>query len=138
LIVAAGVGVFHEFLAHDVLDGTASCSWNYGLKPMLKHIEAWRADDICTARRICVESGLRNLQEYLYSDYSRLHLRYKVGAWLRGLIPSCRMCPPMPAPKEEQIATLSELLNAAQIPVVQQAGVRLGPRQNTAGWRRPG
>jgi hypothetical protein len=56
-------------------------SWNYGLKPMLKHIEAWRADDICAARRIWVESGLRNLQEYIYSDYSRLHLRCKVGAW---------------------------------------------------------
>jgi hypothetical protein len=39
-IMAAGGGLFHEFLAHDVLDGTVSGSWNYGLEPMLQHIEA--------------------------------------------------------------------------------------------------
>jgi dihydrodipicolinate synthase/N-acetylneuraminate lyase len=120
-IMAAGGGLFHEFLAHDVLDGTVSGSWNYALEPMLEHIEAWRADDIRGARRIWVEGGLRDLHEYVYSDYSRLHLRYKIAAWLRGLIPSCRMRPPMPVAKPEEIATLSKLLSAAQIPVVQPA-----------------
>jgi 4-hydroxy-tetrahydrodipicolinate synthase len=33
-IMAAGGGLFDEFLAHDVLDGTASGSWNYTLEPM--------------------------------------------------------------------------------------------------------
>jgi len=88
---------------------------------MLEHIEAWRADDVRRARRIWVEGGLRDLHEYIYSDYSRLHLRYKIAAWLRGLIPSCRMRPPMPVAKQEEIATLSKLLSAAQIPVVQTA-----------------
>lgn len=118
-ILAAGGQLFHEFLAHDVLDGTASGSWNYGLEPMLDHIDAWRADDIRSARRIWVEGGLRDLHEYIYGDYSRLHLRYKIAAWLRGLIPSCRTRPPMPVAKTEEIDTLSRLLSAAQIPVIQ-------------------
>jgi len=109
-ILAAGGGLFHEFLAHDVLDGTASGSWNYALEPMLDHIDAWRANDVVKARRIWVEGGLRDLHEYIYSDYSRLHLRYKIAAWLRGLIPSCRTRPPMPAAKPEEIATLKRLL----------------------------
>ncbi|MGD1094919.1 MAG: dihydrodipicolinate synthase family protein [Bryobacteraceae bacterium] len=120
-ILAAGGQLFHEFLAHDVLDGTASGSWNYGLEPMLDHIDAWRADDIRRARRIWIEGGLRDLHEYIYADYSRLHLRYKVAAWLRGLLPSCRTRPPMPVAKPEEIDTLSRLLAAAQIPVIQAA-----------------
>jgi len=120
-IMAAGGGLFHEFLAHDVLDGTVSGSWNYALEPMLDHIAAWQADDIRAARRIWGEGGLRDLHAYIYSDYSRLHLRYKVAAWLRGLIPSCRMRPPMPAPKPEEIATLSRLLANAHLPVAQSA-----------------
>jgi len=120
-ILAAGGQLFHEFLAHDVMDGTASGSWNYGLEPMLDHIDAWRADDVRRARRIWVEGGLRDLHEYIYADYSRLHLRYKVAAWLRGLIPSSRTRPPMPAAKPEEIETLSRLLSAAQIPVIQRA-----------------
>jgi 4-hydroxy-tetrahydrodipicolinate synthase len=103
------------------MDGTASGSWNYGLEPMLDHIEAWRADDVRTARQIWVEGGLRDLHEYIYADYSRLHLRYKVAAWLRGLIPSSRTRPPMPVARPEEIETLSRLLSAAQIPVIQRA-----------------
>ena len=118
-IMAAGGGLFHEFLAHDVLDGTVSGSWNYGLEPMLDHIAAWRENDIVKARRIWVEGGLRDLHEFIYSDYSRLHLRYKVAAWLRGLIPNMR--PPMPVPKQEEIETTGRLLKAAHIPVAQSS-----------------
>jgi 4-hydroxy-tetrahydrodipicolinate synthase len=114
-ILAAGGGLFHEFLAHDVLDGTASGSWNCALEPMLDHIDAWRANDVVAARRIWNQGGLRDLHEYIYSDYSRLHLRYKIAAWLRGLIPSCRTRPPMPSPKPEEIETLSRLLAQAGI-----------------------
>ena len=109
-ILAAGGGLFHEFLAHEVLDGTASGSWNYALEPMLDHIAAWRACDVVKARRIWVEGGLRDLHEFIYSDYSRLHTRYKIAAWLRGLIPNCKTRPPMPAAKPEEIDTLRVLL----------------------------
>jgi len=109
-ILAAGGGLFPEFLAHDVLDGTASGSWNYALEPMQDHIDAWRACDVVKARRIWVEGGLRDLHEYIYSDYSRLHVRYKIAAWLRGLIPSCKTRPPMPVAKPEEIETLRGLL----------------------------
>ncbi len=109
-ILAAGGGLFPEFLAHDMLDGTASGSWNYALEPMLDHIDAWRACDVVKARRIWAEGGLRDLHEYIYSDYSRLHLRYKIAAWLRGLIPNAKTRPPMPVAKTEEIETLRGLL----------------------------
>jgi len=65
---------------------------------------------------------LRDLHEYIYSDYSRLHLRYKIAAWLRGLIPSYRTRPPMPRPKPEEISTLTRLLEAANVRVIARVG----------------
>ena len=53
------------------------------------------------------------------------HLRYKIAAWLRGLIPSCQTRPPMPQPKREEIAPLSRLLEAARIPLIQPAAADL-------------
>lgn len=122
-ILAAGGQLFHEFLANDRLDGTASGSWNYALEPMLDHIEAWRSNDVVRARRIWDEGGLRDLHDYIYSDYSRLHLRYKIAAWLRGLIPSCRTRPPMPSPKPVEIDTILRLLEAAGVPVIAASAV---------------
>ena len=46
-------------------------------------------------------------------------LRYKVAAWLRGLIPNCYMRPPMPRPTEEEIATLHALLAGAGLSVIE-------------------
>ena len=115
-ILAAGGGLFHEFLAHDVLDGTASGSWNYAMEPMLDHIDAWRVCDVVRARRIWVDGGLRDLHEFIYSDYSRLHTRYKIAAWLRGLIPNCKTRPPMPVAKQEEVDILRGLLQRAGLP----------------------
>lgn len=125
-IMAAGGRFFHEFLAYDMLDGSTSGSWNYALEPMLDHIEAWKRGDITAARRIWNEEGLDALHAYIYADYARLHLRYKIAAWLRGLIPSPRMRPPMPKPKLEEIETLYGLMQAAGIAVIDRKDVTDG------------
>jgi 4-hydroxy-tetrahydrodipicolinate synthase len=123
-IMAAGGRFFHEYLAHGVLDGTVSGSWVYALEPMLDHIEAGLANDFVAARKIWHDGGLQELHDFIYGDYSRLHLRYKIGAWLRGLIPSARARPPMPTPNQEEIDTIHRLLQAAGIPVIKQSDIR--------------
>jgi 4-hydroxy-tetrahydrodipicolinate synthase len=122
-IMAAGGKLFHEYMAYDVMDGTVSGSWNYALEAMLDHIEAWQAEDLKRARRIWGPGGLDALHTYIYADYSRLHLRYKVAAWLRGLIPSCLTRAPMPRPNQEEIDTIHRLLRDAGVPVIGQAQV---------------
>ncbi len=117
-IMCAGGKYFHEFLAHDRLDGTVSGSWSYATETMLDHIDAWEKNDVVEARRIW-EDGLSELHDYIYSDYSRLHLRYKIAAWLRGLIPNCYMRPPMPRPTAEEIATIHALLADAGLSVIE-------------------
>lgn len=43
---------------------------------------------------------------------SRLHVRYKAAAWLRGFIDNPLMRAPMPKPRREEIETLQRLLSA--------------------------
>ena len=58
--------------------------WNVALEPMLDHIDAWKRGDVEAARKIW-NGGLCELQTY-QKETGRLHVRYKIGAWLRGLI----------------------------------------------------
>lgn len=115
-ILGASAGFFHEYLANDLLDGTASGGWNYAMELMVDHIEAWRRNDIARAKGLW--PPLKRLHAYVHQDKAHHHLRYKVGAWLRGLIPSPFMRPPMPRPEREEVLKLKELLQAAGFDVI--------------------
>jgi dihydrodipicolinate synthase/N-acetylneuraminate lyase len=127
-ILGAGSKTFHEQLACGELDGTVSGSWNYAPEPMLAHINAWRAGDVKAANRIW-NGGLEELQAYVASDLSRLHVRYKVAAWLRGFISNPRMRPPMPKPQKEEVQQLRRLLSAAGLKVIDNRKISRMTRQ---------
>ena len=108
---------FHENLASDCFDGTVTGSWNYTPESMLDHILAWRREDLREARRIW-DSGLAQIQEYVYLDFSRLHIKYKTATWLRGFISNPFMRPPMPKPRKAEVQTFVELLTNAKLSVI--------------------
>lgn len=122
-IFAAPGEYFHENLASGQFDGTVSGSFNYAIEPMIDHIEAWRRGDLEEARRIW-DGGLAELHEYVYSDYSRLHVRYKIATWVRGHIAEPFMRPPLPEPMREELETLHELLSACGLGVRDEGEVR--------------
>jgi dihydrodipicolinate synthase/N-acetylneuraminate lyase len=117
-VFAASSIYFHENLASGVFDGTVTGSFNYGLEGMIDHIQAWRRKDIDEARRLW-NAGQAELHEYIYSEFSRLHIRYKVGAWLRGFISNPFMRPPMPKPRKEEVQKLYGLLSNAGLSVIE-------------------
>jgi 4-hydroxy-tetrahydrodipicolinate synthase len=119
-ILRATAKFFHENLSRNSFDGTVTGSLNYAMEKMIDHINAWRRKDINEACTIW-ESGLADLHEYVYADYSRLHIRYKTATWLRGLIPLPFMRSPVPAPRKEEVVTLRSLLNKAGLSTVPQA-----------------
>lgn len=116
-VLGAVAKYFHENLANKAFDGTASGAFNYALEPMMDHIAAWRRGDVERATEIWC-GGLAALQEYVFSEFSRLHVRYKAAAWLRGFIPSPLMRPPMPRPRRAEIDQLARLLAAAGLSVI--------------------
>jgi 4-hydroxy-tetrahydrodipicolinate synthase len=111
-IMGAAAHYFHENLA--------TGSWNYALKPMLNHIQAWKQKDLDSAVKIW-NGGLVQLHEYIYSEWGRLHVRYKIAAWLCGLVDSPLMRPPMPKPRQVEIDAIAKLLEAAGIEVIQRS-----------------
>jgi dihydrodipicolinate synthase/N-acetylneuraminate lyase len=121
-ILGAPAVNFHENLASDRFDGTVSGSWNYAPELMLDHILAWRKGDLKKARRIW-DAGLAEIQEYVYSEFSRLHIRYKTATWLRGFISNPFMRPPMPKPRKEEVQRLREVLSHAGLSVIEKTKV---------------
>ena len=122
-VLRATARFFHENLATGYFDGTVTGSLNYGMEPMIDHIDAWRQGKTDEACRIW-QSGLAELQEYIYADYSRLHVRYKLGTYLRGLIPTPYMRPPMPRPRKEEISKLRSLLQNAGLSVLPEKEIQ--------------
>ena len=116
-LLCSSAHFFHEFLSVGNFDGTISGSWNYALEPMLDHIEAFQRNDLVAACKVW-NSGLAHLHEYIYAEPGRLHVRYKIAAWLRGLIASPKMRPPMPTARPEEIKRVAELMTAAGLQVV--------------------
>lgn len=114
---------FHENLASDCFDGTVSGSWNYVPESMLEHILAWRREDLKEARRIW-DSGLAEIQEFVYSDFSRLHIRYKTATWVRGFISNPFMRPPMPKPRKAEVETFVKLFNKADLSVIDDEKIK--------------
>ena len=97
--------------------------WNVALEPMLDHIDAWKRNDIDAARTIW-NGGLRDLQDYQKGD-GRLHIRYKIGAWLRGLIDRPDMRAPMPSPRPEEIEAMYRLMSRVGIPLVAKKDLKI-------------
>jgi 4-hydroxy-tetrahydrodipicolinate synthase len=115
-IMGALASNFHEYRATGYFDGTLSGFWNFALEPMLDHLDAWDKKDIERATQIW-NSGLADLHSYI-ADMGRLHIRYKTATWLRGLIPSPFMRPPMPQPKQTEIDTIYALLKKLGLSVI--------------------
>lgn len=127
-VLGACASLFHEAIACDLFDGTVTGSFNYAMEPMLEHIALSRQHKSEEALQLWA-SGLASLQEWMYSDMSRLHIRYKIACWLRGLIPHPYMRRPMPAPKQDEIDTLVHLMRSAGLSLIDDVAIaNLEPR----------
>jgi dihydrodipicolinate synthase/N-acetylneuraminate lyase len=108
-ILGAPGDLYHWALLSGYFDGSVNGAYCYAMEPMIGHIKAWRENNLAEARRIW-EGGLKQLQDFVYGDYSRLHIRYKIGAWLRGLVPHPFMRPPQPKPMVFECKEMAGLL----------------------------
>ncbi|MGD8165930.1 dihydrodipicolinate synthase family protein [Herbiconiux sp. P16] len=121
--IYAALGKYmHENLANEAFDGTSSGAFNYAVEPMVEHITAWRNGDVARATAIWV-GGLAALHEFVFADFGRLHVRYKIATWLRGFIANPLMRAPMPMPRRSEIAELQRLIAEAGLSLIPQSDV---------------
>lgn len=116
-ILGAPSDLWHVFLLNEQFDGTVNGGLCYAMEPMLAHILAWKKNDLAEARRIW-NSGLSKLNDFVYGDYARLHVRYKIGAWLRGFVPEPFMRPPQPTCKPEEIKAMKGYLKGVGLKLI--------------------
>jgi 4-hydroxy-tetrahydrodipicolinate synthase len=83
---------------------------------MVDQIESCGTGNLKEARRIA--GLLYNLHRFVHEDKVHHHLRCKIAAWLRRLIPSPYMRPPMPRPEQEEVYTMREVLKGAGFSVI--------------------
>lgn len=118
-ILGAPSDLWHWALLNEQFDGTVNGAFCYAMEPMIDHILAWKRNDLQEARRIW-NGGLQAIQDYVYADYARLHVRYKLGAWLRGLVPTPFMRPPQPKPLVDECRQMYALLKALKLDVISE------------------
>ncbi|OGP63029.1 MAG: hypothetical protein A2169_04845 [Deltaproteobacteria bacterium RBG_13_47_9] len=122
-ILAAAADLFHVALLNEHFDGTVNGALCYGMEPMIDHIQAWKKNDLLKARKIW-NSGLSTLNDFVYNDYARLHIRYKIGAWLRGFVPEPFMRPPQPKPFPEEIKEMQHCLKTLGLEVISDPQIK--------------
>ncbi len=122
-VLGAPSDLWHVALLNEWFDGTVNGGMNYGMEPMIDHIRAWKRNDLLEARRIW-KAGLEKLNDFVYADYARLHVRYKIGAWLRGFVPEPFMRPPQPRAKAEEIKEMAKLLTGCGLKVIAEGEMK--------------
>lgn len=113
---------FHANLACGQLDGMVCGSLNFAYDAMINHFNAWRKGDFKEAQRIW-DGGLAELQQYIYAEPTRLHIRYKIATWLSNLISNPFMRAPLPEPRKKEIERIGELLVSTGIQIIDNAKI---------------
>jgi len=136
-LLGSGARYFHEAIASGILDGALSAAFNYSLDAHLEHIAAYRSGSVEAALAVW-DGGLRQLQEFVFAEPSRLHVRTKIGAWIAGNVPHPLMRPPMPKPFPEECERIRSLMVAASCPVIDEEQFRAGLAEVSRGSSRGG
>jgi dihydrodipicolinate synthase/N-acetylneuraminate lyase len=134
-LLGSGARYFHEAIASGILDGALSAALNYSIEAHLDHIAAFQCGDLQTPLAIW-DGGLRQLQQYVFAESSRLHMRTKIGAWIAGHVPHPLMRPPMPKPMPEECQRIRSLMVAAGCPVIDEERFQSGLASISRGGRR--
>ena len=116
-ILGAPSDLWHWALLNEYFDGAVNGAFCYAMETKIDHVLAWRRNDLARARKIW-NGGLMAIQDYVFGDYARLHIRYKVGAWLRGLVPHPFMRPPQPKPLISECREMTRLLRNLGLDVI--------------------
>lgn len=95
----------------EVVDGSVQGAWNWNKEAMLQYLDAYEAQDFAELKKL-VKDEIAPIWEYVYAGGTRIHVRYKIAVWLRGLCSHPFMRAPMPPPCQEEVDILYNLLKS--------------------------
>lgn len=92
-----------------LVDGSVQGSWNWDKEAYYQVAAAKEHNDLAELSKV-LSTAVLPLWEYVYAGGTRIHVRYKLAAWIRGVIPHPFMLPPMGPPHREEAETLYRLI----------------------------
>lgn len=109
--LTAALNGYHAFLVEGLTDGYVQGEFNAIKEALVEHQLAWEKGDIARAMKIWNEQ-VAPVNDFLNAGNAfRLHIRYKISTWIRGLIPHPFMRPPMPPVRPEEAETLFKIID---------------------------
>lgn len=102
----------HEMRILGLVDGAVNGAYNFLKEPLVNDCLAWEAGDMDKVKKIYGEQVIP-IDGFVYSEHSRLHIRYKLATWIRGFIPHPFMRPPLPPPRPGEAETMFKLIDKA-------------------------
>lgn len=103
---------YHTASISGLLDGTALGVSNFAMESVVGHELAWKNGDYTRAFELW-NREVRPILEYITADHSRLHIRYKLAAWIRGFMSHPFMRPPMPPPRRGEAEEVYRVISNA-------------------------
>ena len=111
---------YHTALVCNLLDGAVQGAYNFNMESLVAHTIAWEQGDLDRAGEIW-NKEIMPLQEYVYADRPRLHVRYKLATWIRGLISHPFMRPPNPQPNADEAERMYEVIRKTGLSHIERA-----------------
>lgn len=111
---------YHTALLCDLLDGSVQGAWNWNKEGLRDHALAWESGDMKSVKEIW-NTQVMPVHEYVYSNRGRLHIRYKLATWIRGLIAHPFQRPPMPPPRREEAEALYQIIKKTGQSIISRA-----------------
>ena len=88
-------------------DGEVYGSWNFLKEGMLKQYLSWEARDV-DASGDAYKNMVLPVNTLVYGKYHRLHVNYKIAAFVKGCCSHPFMRPPMPPPEYDELVAFHE------------------------------
>jgi len=106
-----------ESLMFGYVEGSVQGSWGWIKEPLLDLFTACENKDFEKAEYIITKQYFP-LTCFVYHGGKRIHIRYKLAAWVRGLVPHPFMLPPMPPPQREEAERIWELMSGTGLSMI--------------------
>lgn len=118
-ILGAPTDLWHTALMNNNFDGSVNGLLTAEYEKHVDLVYKWKTGDYEGALKV-LHNGLLEFSQYIYEDYSRLHIRYKIAAWLTGVVNAPFMRPPQPTPRKLEVENVAKLLRSMGTAVISQ------------------
>jgi dihydrodipicolinate synthase/N-acetylneuraminate lyase len=122
-ILGAPSDIWHTALVNGEFDGCVNGLMTASMEQHTSLVTKFRSGDYQGFLDL-LHGGFLDFARYVYDDYSRLHIRYKIATWMRGFMPEPFMRPPQPVAMKSEVKELHRLMKKMGADIIDEAEIK--------------